>query len=124
MKCWDIFSSDYCRSECRNKSQVQSENENHTTGVRELFITRKDGIKIPVRVSSAPLYDVDGEHVGTVETFQDMTELVNLSSHLEDRFKLPHIIGRSEGMRKIYRLIENVSQSNRPRGPVSARTSR
>jgi len=65
-----------------------------------------------VRVTTAPLYNADGEHIGAVETFQDITELRNLRNHLANRFRLSNIIGRSEGMEKVYRLIEDVSKSN------------
>lgn len=111
-KCWEIFRSEYCRDGCRNEGEQSPALAEHSGRFKELFITRKDGRKIAVRVTTAPLYDADGEHIGAVETFQDITELQNLSSHLEDRFRLSNIIGQSKSMERVYRLIEDVSKSN------------
>ncbi|MBC8278025.1 MAG: sigma-54 factor interaction domain-containing protein [FCB group bacterium] len=67
---------------------------------------------MPIRLTVAPLFDFDGEIMGVVDTIQDISEFKNLSNHIEDRFQLNNIIGRSRCMEKVYRLIENVSKSD------------
>ncbi len=111
-RCWEIMDSHYCRTQCTQHKPNKAYWSKPEPRIKEIFITRKDGKRIPVRTSSAPLMDPDGESIGSVESFQDMSELDNLSAHLENRFQIPHIIGRSEAMRRIYQLIDNVSQSN------------
>ncbi|MDP8240240.1 MAG: sigma 54-interacting transcriptional regulator [Candidatus Hatepunaea meridiana] len=111
-KCWEIFNSDYCDNECPYRKGEIPASYKTLTSMKELYITRKDGHKAPVRVSSAPLFNSDDERIGMVETFIDISELINLSSHLDNRFKFPHIIGRSKSMDKVYRLMDNVSRSN------------
>ncbi|MBU0518508.1 sigma 54-interacting transcriptional regulator [bacterium] len=111
-KCWEIFRSEYCRDGCENGRSPNSVLMENSARFKELYITRKDSRKVAVRVTTAPLLDAEGEHIGAVETFQDITELQNLSSHLEDRFRLSNIIGQSKSMERVYRLIEDVSKSN------------
>ena len=65
-----------------------------------------------MRLTTVPLFDVNGEHIGAVETFQDITELKNLSNQLQEKFRLHNIIGRSRSMEKIYWLVENVSKND------------
>jgi len=111
-KCWDIFNTSYCQNGCpRGRARSASEGV-YRAGFIELYITKKDSKKVPVRVTTAPLYNAEGEHIGAVESFQDITELRNLRNHLANRFRLSNIIGRSEGMEKVYGLIEDVSKSN------------
>jgi PAS domain S-box-containing protein len=107
-KCWDIF----CKDEKRENCPMTAAIENKTASVLVEFekIT-KNGEKIPVRVSAAPLFDGNGEHIGAVETFQDLSEIKHLYSHLEENYKFDNIIGRSKPMQNIYSLIENVSES-------------
>lgn len=111
-KCWEIFDSQYCTNNCLKNGEKRSIDHRSDNVIMEIYITRKDKRRVPIRVSSAPLYNSEEQCVGRVESFQDMTELVNLTSHLKEKFQLPHIIGNSDVMRKVYRLIENVSQSN------------
>ncbi len=111
-KCWDILKCEYCKQECPNGCLKKVSLREGHANCRELYITRKDGKRIPVRLTTVPLLDVEGNHIGAVETFQDITELKNLSNHLRERFRLHNIIGRSRIMEKIYCLIENVSKND------------
>ena len=111
-KCWELLGSDFCSHECgagRNKKVIM---QNDEANVKEIFITRKDGSRLPIRLTVAPLFDFEGEIMGVVDTFQDISELKNLSNHIDDRFQLNKIIGRSQCMDKVYRLIANVSKSD------------
>lgn len=111
-KCWDILNSYYCQNDCPIGRCKEFSQITDITKIKELYTTRKDGQKVPVRLTLAPLLNKDREHIGAVETFQDISELKNLNIHLEERFRLYNIIGRSSVMEKIYRLIENVSKTD------------
>lgn len=107
--CWEIFQSKVCRNGCHMECTMQEQQAmmNH-----ELLIICKDGRRVPIRVNSAPLFDAGGEHIGGVETFQNITDIKNLTSHLEERYRFENIIGRSKPIQKIYGLIENVCQTD------------
>ncbi len=111
-KCWEIFRSEFCREGCRNGGDQSPAMQENSARFKELYINRKDNREVFLRVTTAPLFDAEGKHIGAVETFQDITELQNLSSHLNDRFRLSSIIGQSKSMERVYRMIENVSKSN------------
>jgi PAS domain S-box-containing protein len=107
--CWEIFQSKVCRNGCHMECTMQEQQSmmNH-----ELLIIHKDGRRVPIRVNSAPMFDASGDHIGGVETFQNITEIKNLTSHLEERYQFENIIGRSKSMQKIYGLIENVCHTD------------
>ena len=107
--CWEIFQTNLCRHGCHMENTMQ---EHLPVANRELQITCKDGRRVPIRLNSAPLFDTGGEHIGCVETFQNISEIKNLTSHLEERYQFENIIGRSKCMHKIYGLIENVCHTD------------
>ena len=104
-KCWEIFKTKNCHNGCHMVSTIKSAEANSTV---ELFITNKDNKKIPVRVSTSPIYDSDNVQIGAIETMQDMSELFNLTSHIEKQFKFNSLVGKSKTMKQAYNLIESV----------------
>ncbi len=104
-KCWEIFKTKNCHNGCHMASTIKSAEANSTA---DLYITNKENKKIPVRVSSSPIYDSDKIQIGAIETIQDMSELFNLTSHIEKQFKFNSLVGRSKTMKHAYNLIESV----------------
>ncbi len=104
-KCWEIFKTKNCHNGCHMASTIKSAETNSTA---ELFITNKENKKIPVRVSTSPIYDSENVQVGAIETIQDMSELFNLTSHIEKQFKFNSLVGKSKTMKHAYNLIESV----------------
>lgn len=108
-KCWDIFNSPICRNGCHMEDTIKY-------GKRmignELEIQNKDGRKIPIKVNSAILLDNKNKNIGAVETFLDISEIKNLSAHLNDVFKYENIVGRNKEIKQIISVLESVSQTD------------
>ena len=62
-----------------------------------------------VNLNSYPLVYQQGKVSGAVLVARDETRLTNLERDLQERFQMDNIIGKSEGMQKIYTLIESLS---------------
>ncbi|MBF0239236.1 MAG: sigma 54-interacting transcriptional regulator [SAR324 cluster bacterium] len=107
--CWEIFRSQLCRNGCHMECSIIKQ---EPIMGNELLITRKNGQLIPIRVSSAPLFSRSGEHIGGVESFQDISDIKNLTNHLEERFRFENIIGHSKSLQKIYVLMDSVVQTD------------
>ena len=108
-KCWEIFNSSVCRDGCHMETTLKSNKEMLN---KELTIKKKNGNSVPIRVSSQPFLNSDGECIGGIETFADITEIKVLSKYLEDRYSFENIIGNSQAMKNIYTLLEHVSQTD------------
>jgi PAS domain S-box-containing protein len=108
-KCWEIFKSTLCRNGCHMELTMS---ELKSAASKELMIQHKRGVKVPLRINSAPLFDGAKNHIGGVETFQDISEIKNLSQQLEEHFRFENIIGTSKAMQKVYALMQNVIQSD------------
>ena len=108
-KCWSIFNSSLCRNGCHMEQTLK--NGKPMIG-NELEILHKDGRKIPIRVNSGILFNNKNQSVGAVETFIDISEVKNLSSHLSEFYKYENIVGRNKEMKQVISLLESVSQTD------------
>jgi sigma-54 dependent transcriptional regulator, acetoin dehydrogenase operon transcriptional activator AcoR len=109
MKCWDIFNSTICRNGCHMEKTIS---EGKPMIGNELEILQKNGRKIPIRVNSGILVNNKNEKTGAVETFIDISEIKNLSAHLNEVFKYENIVGRNKEIRQIITVLESVSQTD------------
>jgi PAS domain S-box-containing protein len=108
-KCWEIFNSSLCRNGCHMEQTIK---KGKAMIGNELEIVHKSGVKIPIRVNSGILLNNKNENVGAVETFIDISEIRNLSSHLNEFFKYENIVGRNKEIRQIFSVLESVSQTD------------
>lgn len=107
--CRLIFQSKSCAEECCLRRTIET-GENISNF--EMEIIDSSGEAVPVSVSTALLIDEEGEIVGGVETFRDLSVLKDLRKELEERYSFAHIVGKNVKMQEVYHLIEVVSQTS------------
>jgi PAS domain S-box-containing protein len=107
-KCWEIFRSSLCDGSCALK---QCQQNNEPISNKSIYIIRPDGTKVPISISAAPLHDFQGRLVGGVETFRDLSEIQLLRQRMEENYTFEDIVGKSDALRKIYKILPQVSQS-------------
>ncbi len=108
-KCWEIFNSSLCRNGCHMEHTLL---KGKAMVGNELEIIHKSGRKIPIRVNSNILTNNKNEKIGAIETFLDISEIKNLSAHLNDIFKYENIVGRNKEIKQIISVLESVSQTD------------
>lgn len=108
-KCWEIFNSSICRNGCHMEQTLQ---KGKAMLDNELEIVHKSGKKIPIRVNSNILKNNKNEKIGAIETFLDISEIKNLSAHLNDIFKYENIVGHNKEIKQITSVLESVSQTD------------
>jgi two-component system response regulator HydG len=64
-----------------------------------------------VLLSSSPLMDRNNRYVGAVLVVRDVTRLTRLERELRERHQFHNIIGNSRKMQEIYRLLENLADT-------------
>ena len=69
-KCWEVFRTEGCAENCVLRACID---EDRKIANRIMMVVRPDGVRIPVSVSAAPLKDQDGNVIGGVETFRDIS---------------------------------------------------
>ncbi len=111
MRCRDVFRADICQSRCALRRTLESGERLEDVPVT---ILDREMEERPVRVSTAVLRNEDGEVVGGVEVFRDVSELEALRRALREETVFQDMVGVSRPMRELFRLIPDVA-----RAPVS-----
>jgi two-component system response regulator HydG len=65
-----------------------------------------------VTVSSSPLRDRDDQNIGTVLVIRDLTRVVEMESELRERYNLHNIVGKSHQMQRIFRLLDELMNTD------------
>ncbi len=88
---------------------------------RKCTLMRKDGTVLEILKNATPLRNSNGQVIGAVETFTDITEIIQKDHQIEAfRQQLRAedgyhgIIGISAPMKQVFDLIENVAKSDAP----------
>ncbi len=108
-KCWQIFNSSVCRNGCHMEQTMK---RGKPTIGNEINIVNKKGNIIPIRVNSSILTNNKNEKIGAVETFLDISEIKNLSEHLDEKFKYENIVGKNKEIKQIINVLESVAQTD------------
>jgi len=106
-RCADIFHSDICESCLLHKTLK--------TGVeaidRPVNIINSRGDKIPISISTAVLRDDEGNVLGAVETFRDLSAIEHLRKELHQKYSLEDIISKSPQMHKLFAILPDIAES-------------
>jgi PAS domain S-box-containing protein len=107
--CAEVFRGAACTRNCPLRRAIE-------TGQNifdfETEIVSRSGRPIPVSVSTALLRDEEGEIMGGVEVFRDLSALRQLTAELRERYGFGGIVGRNPALEKVYELIAAVKDTS------------
>ena len=105
--CQDVFHSDICEH-CLLKDTLE-------TGIeaidRPVNIINNQGEKIPISISTSVLKDEEGNTLGAVETFRDLSTIEHLRKELSKNYSLEDIISKSPKMHKLFAILPDIAES-------------
>ena len=105
--CQDVFHSDICEN-CLLQDTLE-------TGIdaidRPVNIINSQGEKIPISISTAVLKDEEGNALGAVETFRDLSTIEHLRKELSRNYSLEDIISKSPKMHKLFAILPDIAES-------------
>lgn len=107
--CCDVFRASTCETRCVLQRTMDSGKPivNATA-----YIVNDNGERVPIRIATALLKGTDGEIVGGVETFQDLTQVEQLQKELKARYSFEDIVGRSSVMVGLFELLPQIAASS------------
>ena len=106
--CFDIFRTELCHQRCALRSTLM--NGEGIEDVRVSIITR-DGRKVPIQVSTTILRDEEGDAIGAVEFFRDISELENLERRIRRITGTGNLVSANDEMQRIFSLLPEVAES-------------
>ena len=108
-RCCDIFHASICESGCALRETLQS---GQSVVNRAIYIVDADGDRVPVSISSAVLKNKDGQVIGGVETFRDLSAIEELRRELRRKYTFHDIISKSAEMLKVFDIMPAIADSN------------
>ena len=107
--CWEIFHSNLCKGNCALRRTMK---EGRFFSGISVYIHPKNKKRIPISVSTALLYNDQGEILGGVETFRDNTLVEELRQELNGSLKQGDMVSRSPLMIKIFSVLTQIAESD------------
>ncbi len=106
--CYEIFHSDICETGCMLADTMKTGREAIDVPVR---ILDSAGKKVPISISTSILRDDEGNVLGAVETFRDLSTIERLRKDLERTYTFEDIISKSPKMHKLFAILPDVAES-------------
>jgi PAS domain S-box-containing protein len=108
MYCSDVFCSSICGKNC---AVAESLYTGEPVSNRTITIKNRNGKRVSVSISAAPLVDLEGNVLGGVETFRDLSVEMSLRQQLTQKYTFEHIISKSPAMQRIFQIMPEISRS-------------
>ncbi|MCP4339415.1 MAG: PAS domain S-box protein [Desulfobulbaceae bacterium] len=106
--CSDVFCSSICGKNCAIAESLY-------TGLpvanRTIKIKNRSGKMVSVSISTAPLVDHDGNVLGGVETFRDLSVEMSLRQQLTKKFTFEQMVSKSPAMQRMFQIMPEISKS-------------
>lgn len=106
--CSDVFHSSICGKNCAIAESLYT---GKPVSGRSITIQNYKGDCASVSISAAPLLDHDGNVVGGVETFRDLSVEISLRQQLMKNFTFDAIISKSPSMQRLFQILPDISIS-------------
>jgi len=110
-KCYNIFRSPMCQTECLLEECVKRGGP--VTGL-EMAILNRQNDEVPISVSTAVLRDREGQIIGGVGTFRDLTAVESLRREVRRKYSFHDMLSKNRRMQEIFDLIPDIAASNAP----------
>ena len=107
--CCEVFRANVCETACVLKHTLETGKQ---VVCQPIAILRADGKEIPITVSTALLKNGQGEIIGGVETFRDLSLVEDLRREIHRQYRLGDIISKSPLMQKIFALLPDIAHTD------------
>jgi PAS domain S-box-containing protein len=107
--CCEVFRAEICEGDCALKETIRT---GRPVVSRAVYILRADGRRVPISISTSLLRDPDGNLVGGVETFRDLTLVETLRKEVQKSYSFEDIISRNARMQEMFDILPDVALSD------------
>jgi PAS domain S-box-containing protein len=107
--CWAVFRSNMCEQECALKRTMK---EGIPLVNTSTYIINAEKKRIPIIVSTSLLKNENGDILGGVETFQDLSLVEELRKELSGRVQMGDMFSRSPSMKRIFDILPQIAESD------------
>ncbi len=106
--CFEVLRANVCETGCLIRKSIET---GKPVFDRPLYIVRADKKRIPISVTTAFLKDSDGNIIGGVETFRDMTVVSELRKALARQYCFDDILSKNKKMHQLFGILPQIAES-------------
>jgi PAS domain S-box-containing protein len=106
--CREVFRADICENRCALRETAQT---GQPVVNRATKILTDDDQEVPISISTALLRDAEGQVIGGVETFRDLSLVEDLRRRLDGRVQCGDVITRSHKMREVLANLPRIAEA-------------
>lgn len=107
--CFDIFRSNVCQINCPLEVAIETKEPVYN---RAAAIINKSGHQIYIRLTADLLKDDQGEIIGAIEVFRDVSIVETLRQTLSGKYRLGDLISKNHRMQEIFEILPDVAESD------------
>ena len=108
-KCFDVFHANICQGRCALHRSIET---GEPIINQPIDILNTDGDRVPVSISTGVLRDGDGNVVGGVETFRDLSAIEALRREIDQRHSFHGILSKNPAIGRILGILPDMADSN------------
>lgn len=106
--CSDIFRASICGKSC---AVAESLYTGRGISNRSITIKTRSGKTVSVSISASPLVDHEGNVLGGVQTFRDLSVETLLRQQLTKKYTFEQIVSKSPSMQRIFQIMPDIARS-------------
>lgn len=106
--CCEVFRASICEGACALRKTLAT---GRPIVNKAVYILDAGGNRVPISISTAVVRDAQGNVIGGVETFRDLSLVEDLRKELEAEHGPAGMIGRSRAMRQLFELLPQIAES-------------
>jgi PAS domain S-box-containing protein len=110
-RCCNVFKASICENDCALRHTLKT---GRPVVNKAIYIINSEGEKIPISISTALLKDKQGNIIGGVETFRDLSTVERLRRELHRKYIFEDMVSKNARMREIFDLIPLFAESDSP----------
>lgn len=107
-QCYNIFRTSVCQTDCLLGESIRT---GRRISGQEVTILNRKNVEVPISVSTAILRNPEGDVIGGVETFRDLTAVEQLRQEMQKKYTLHDMISKNHRMQQIFALVTDVASS-------------
>jgi PAS domain S-box-containing protein len=110
-RCHQVFRANICESRCALRETIRTGEPQRNIRIEALDAQMEP---VPLIVNTAVLKDREGNLLGGIEIFRDVTDLEALRRELDDKHVFADIVGASAPMLELFRILPDIAESESP----------
>ena len=109
-KCFDVFRANICQSSCALEATLHTGKQHINVPIN---ILNSQGESLSASVSTSALMDNQGNTIGGVEIFRDLTTEETLRKRINKQYRFEDIISKNYTIQKIFDILPDIATSQR-----------